>query len=589
METLNATDSAQAFVKGINDNFTEAGISTQFSKDVSAGDIVSGLNSAFSGIAGDINALNKDVSASDFVDSINHNFGEYHQGEPPAEGTISIPMQGGKMENGYITGRNTNTANFLRYIHSVNMVDVSGCSITGVNNGNSETLTIFCFNSTGAYLGTGTVGNLQSGTRYVKFMLNKSSSYTTVNDLIVSYSGSRPTLHKNTVPALETQHDVSFETNLANVFPNEGFNISGDIGKRYYDNGFIKLPSNYSMNGDAVPLVVFVHGTSGHSFSGTTGRTSSISGYEDFYGDVQLFIVKNGYALCDCSGATSKHGTGVNTLCTPSFAAAIVDEVSFLMANYNLRQTGIYLYGKSSGGLMVNLSLLVEKLHSLFTINAIGALAPSLSPMASMKKYAAQSATTAMNKVATELGLGAPFSLGTWGTNEKSVVIDNIDKWLKVDAFFSATDISEEDINTAIAACYDEGETDVYRVQTAKSICDVALRETVAPTKIWIAGNDGQSDGAVSVGMTALVKEMAERRRLQVQQPIFERERVTTAQGFYGGHHFDDIGVVTNGEVVTPAKTRTVVVNGETLVTTEIYAQLVDWFNTYETQYNQNN
>lgn len=589
METLKKTDSAADFVDAINGNFEEAGARTQFTKDMSAGNLVSGLNTAFGNYNAGTETLDKDDNAADFVGALNRNFGKISSVTPSAS-TISIPMQGGKMENGYITGRNLDRSNFLRYRHSVNMIRIVGSTITGVTTASGETLTVFCYSSNGAYLGTGTVGNLQSGTEYVKLMLSKSSNYASVESVIMSYSGDAPTLHKNLIPDLSVQKDVSFETSISRTFPGQGF-VEGS--GRFYDNGFIKLPSNYTMDGTPVPLVVFVHGTSGHPFSGTGDR------YTKFYDAVQAFIVRNGYALCDCSGTTSRftnsssssdyyNGT-LNAMCAPSFAAAVVNQVEFLMANYNLRQEGIYLYGKSSGGLMVHLPLLVNKLHSLFTINAIGSLAPAVSPINSMRKYGSSTSMAAMNVTAAQLGISANFTLNSWTATEQSWVLGaegdttTIAMWRKVDGFFGCS-LSDAEVKEIATRRYASNKDLPEMCDVKKQGYDAvvaglisgAFRATVAPTKLWIVENDE----AVSSGMTTLLAGMAVREA--GTHPVFEYALLKDSE-YPGGHHFDDIGT----SAKQPAMAE-VTIGGETVTTTAVYAQLAAWFNHYEDEYKNN-
>ena len=522
------------------------------------------------------------VSLIDFI--LNGRWADDPEGpvDPEGPGIITIPMQGGKMVGGYIQGRTTTRSDFFNYRHSVNMIDVEGCTIDSVKTSASETLTIFCYNSSGTYIGTGAVGNLQVGTKFVKLMLQNTSAYSSIDSLAVSYTGSKPTLHKN-LPAIASQNsvpqvEISYETGIKSVYPDQGF-VADD--KRYYDNGFIKLPSNYTMDGTPVPLVVFVHGTNGFPFTGTT---SGSSGYAGYYDDVQAFIVRNGYAVCDCSGFTSKNTDlydAVNMFCTPSFAASIVNMVQFLMRNYNLRSNGIYLYGKSSGGMMVHMPLLVNKLNSLFGLKAIGSLAPAMSPMASSRSYAKWYYPSIMTRVAKEIGVtvnGEPVTF-TKGSDinvklegeelEAFVNSENIAQWRKIDGFLGYdTSLTDDDVTDVVNACNDSGTGNIGNNatnETAYNICAAATRIISAPLKLW----NFPKDKAVFNAMDELYCEMVKAETPECVYLLTDRST---------GHHADDQNA-TMHDYTLP--------DGTVVSASIIYIDLVEWFRMHDGVANQ--
>ena len=187
-----------------------------------------------------------------------------------------------------------------------------------------------------------------------------------------------------------------------------------------WNKGFISLPDNYSREGEPVPLVLFCHGTGGFKMS----ETSPI-----YYADYIKYVTANGYAVCDCCALTSAFASisektdGDAAQHTPLYLSAVVNLYKYLMRNYNLRQDGIYVYGKSAGGMM---ALTLAQLDVL-PVRCAAGLAPSVDIFADMR---------VMNAVPTTLwfellGLTPPKLNGyNFTGDEQQWILSNISRFI---------------------------------------------------------------------------------------------------------------------------------------------------------------
>lgn len=465
---------------------------------------------------------------------------------------LALPMQGGVVVDGYAKGGISLLSDFTRYRHSVPMIDIGNCELLSVATGADETLTVFCYDGGGEYIGSVTcLDSLPAGAAYVKLMVAKSTDYETIEPLRVTLSG-QPVLVKNDVPERLAAHFISFETS-APAAP--GSDVGTEQSARCYDNGFVRLPPNYSRDGEAVPLVVFVHGTGGYNFY--KGPTSN--GGAGDYQALQEFIVNNGYALCDCSGLTNVNRNCGNAFAAPSFMTCITDMVNYLIANYNIKDDGIYVYGKSSGGFLCHMLALEQPVK----VRAVGSLAPALSPMVSIAHHARTYTSTA-NIEAQQLGIDHTFTSGQFGEGDQAAIIDNVALWRQIDPFFAGTDLTDEQVAQILRMCYDAGgnsyHLNISDIPEAVSLCDSAQRHVSCPTRIWIA----EDDYIVFHGNSKLFVEMAQR----AGSPCYLRS-LPAGTGMHHAVDTDDKALRTMyvtryaGEVEVPVA----------------YAELVDWFN----------
>lgn len=529
-------------------------------------------------------------TGNEFISAINSGIAAAAQsggsggGGNTTERTVKLQMQGGMLDAGY-TKFSTSDSEFKNSIHSVMMMNIEGCTITAVTTESGESLTIFCYSANGAYTSNvSSIASIPSGTCFVKFMLTKSSAYTYLRQLSVTVVG-KPTLVKNTVPTLVEKKTFSFEVSFPYKFDSLSGSDNSYLGAnndtRYFDNGYIKLPPNYSQDGAAVPLVVYVHGSNGFGFDGV------MSSANEAYGPLQDFVVNNGYAVCDCSGLTNadhhKGETGYSeysgdqgaedVFFAPSFISCINDLVKHITANYNVKDDGVYIYGKSSAGYTLHMLTQTQGLR----IKAAASLAPAITTLANLKHYITHQYTPTC-RAFRQLGLTEPT--GTWGSadsGDMKLILDNIHTLRQIDPFFVGTDLTDDQVADLVEAVYG---TDPNNVQNGKfyyeiltntnsqyydadctAILDAAVTHVSVPTKIWVASDDT----AVSYSDALMYVEMAQRGGSQCYM-----RRMPSGKG---GHHSVDT------DSNAPKVTYQPKYSATSVNIPVAYAELVDWFN----------
>lgn len=103
----------------------------------------------------------------------------------------------------------------------------------------------------------------------------------------------------------------------------------------------LKLPTNYTPNGKATPLIMHCHGTGQF----VTSNSHSIGGLD--------YMVENGYAVFDVNGSMSYDAetfTKGMTLGSPRTLEAYYKAFQYILENYNVEDK-IYVACKSAGGL----------------------------------------------------------------------------------------------------------------------------------------------------------------------------------------------------------------------------------------------
>ena len=605
--------SAPQFIANLNDTlrYLEIGIVggsssslRTMSSDVSAQQFVTDLNynldyldsNIVGGSSGSLIHLTKDASATQFVRDLNIDLDYLENGisgGSETSDTVLMQLQGGRIATSTssaatIDGSNVvgypcasiNDTEFFNNCHTMLMLDIGLCTLTGVTLESGETLTIFCYNSSGGYIQyVSSVGSIPSGTRYVKFMVSKSTAYTSLRKLSVLFQGNA-TQVKNVTPEPVTTSYFSFDTEYPSMDASGNIIFTGANNQsRYYDNGLIKLPPNYSTTGEAVPLVVFVHGTNGFDFY----KGPKPLYREPMYREQQDFVVNNGYALCDCSGITNvgKYLTGEgsfdNTYFSPSFITCIHSLVEYVNANYNVKTDGVYLISKSAGGYTLHLLTQLQVLN----IKAAASLAPGITPFGTMHYYT-QSANRAATRALSQLGI--TITSTSWSDN-KPIVLNNIHKLRQIDPLFFGTNLTEQQVDSLVRVLYYKKSSskkcfyDCSECMEGVTITEGSMSEgtglpagTVVPglssvgiylqvpTWVWIANDDTN----VVLHDVWLYVEMAKRGS--------EHCGITKIPRGYGEHHAVDTAS-------NAPKVRYQTKYAGEVEIVKAYAQLVDWFN----------
>ena len=141
------------------------------------------------------------------------------------------------------------------------------------------------------------------------------------------------------------------------------------VKENAYSSCALKLPTNYSNNGEPVPMIVWNHGSGAYTAINT--ETFSSESYENLYN----FLRDNGFAVLLVYCWSSDIATsGTSTWGTPSNMKCLEQGISFVINNYNIDKENLFIGAKSLGGITAAELALQNK----FNFRAAGLLAPEL-------------------------------------------------------------------------------------------------------------------------------------------------------------------------------------------------------------------
>lgn len=478
--------------------------------------------------------------------------------------TSNIELQGGELNatTGELEHYTTDTANWYKAFNQPRYLrfNKAADAITSVTLLNGETLYTYCYSREGVFLSR-IAGydkeKMPNGTNFIKFMVTSTVAYTSGRILKVSLEYSSPNLAFSYNVGKKDLLETSFYTYEAKTPPKGKDNTSAtstysDNNIRRCDNGYIILPPNYTPDGEPVPLVMYIHGTSGFYWKNT-----EVQNYQKYL----QFVAENGYAVADCYLMTDLYktdnigeGYGICTdaKCTPIAACNYANFYNFLMRNFNLKTTGCYVFGKSAGGLMATMLGYLQ----LFPVRAVGNLAPSLTAFGADARYLHQAW---INWQLDQFGCENPnVSRSLTGANDKQYVLDNVDKLIGWDPMVYCSNIKLKDMLTKMYAV-----SDIHNYEDDAEL--VALMESGVkyqpfPMKIWQAVDDE----AVPIWTSRIYKKMVQ----NGNGICYLREFPAGT----GKHHAVD------NSSSAPQTSYTTKYAGKVTIC-QAYAELVDWFN----------
>ena len=370
---------------------------------------------------------------------------------------------------------------------------------------------------------------LSPTTKYVKFRFLVSSH--TLEDLNTPIY----------ITALAYDSNLTFKKNIRTSTDCESFLYQVNNGTGY-TTGKLKLPSNYSNDGKAVPLIVFVHGSGD---LGTMATETMTTNYETYYN----YLRDNGYAIFDCYGWDSNHlSTGSNTWGAPNNIQCFKSGIEFVLKDWNIDRNNIFVASKSLGGILAGLFAFDSQ------FKAIGMLAPELNMLTPDTFGYSKSVRVA---IAEDLDF-----TGDW----ESVINVSNENFAKNDAYWAVISANANNMcgyipewkNVPLSISQKIDDAKNYNFNNSQyQICNV-------PVKIWIAQDDGavyyeQSEGFVQKinngGGVAVLR---------------------TMPSGTGGHHSVD----TDANAPQTANVTTIL--GETYASIPTaYYELCEWFNSH--------
>ena len=290
--------------------------------------------------------------------------------------------------------------------------------------------------------------------------------------------------------------------------------------EKHYTSGKIKLPPNYTPDGESVPLIVFIHGSAEYGSVNSKEMTKS---YEEYYN----YLRDCGYAVFDCYGFGTKYPKSwCSTFATPTNRKCYLLGIRYILKNYNVDGSNIFVSCKSLGGIQA-LSFYFE---TDINIKAVGMLAPELNPLHVNMGYS----PSQRQAVCSDLGFSEDVNNVLNPQNEPvekvyriprdekfiAYITENYDKMCGMNPFWTGLLMSrEEKLEYALHPSKEgfEALANAYRVST-----------TNRPLKIWIAKDDPAVSYAASEGLVR-----------SLHNSGFRAELRTMPDGT-GGHHAVD-------------------------------------------------
>lgn len=272
---------------------------------------------------------------------------------------LSVPIFAGTSTNRDNGSTISSYTSFWKYRNTQNLISISGSYVNIKINANDSTdvsyfnIYEYSENTIDNISLINAIRNLSfidneylyvpsANVRYIKITLAllSDTSHKKFQDLEMSSDG-KMMLHK--LPNIPNT-----DTSLAPINVNQvSYIVSGDT----YTGGQLLLPSNYSIHGNAVPLIVILHGTS--SMNTWTEAIGSNSGTSTR--PLLDYLTNEGFAVFDCYPFTSKYykATG-QIMCAPLpvFKSAYEAGIKFVCSRFNVDINRVCMYAMSLGGVL---------------------------------------------------------------------------------------------------------------------------------------------------------------------------------------------------------------------------------------------
>lgn len=326
---------------------------------------------------------------------------------------------------------------------------------------------------------------LSADTKYIKVSVDNVVKFEPTVFITFESASSAPKFiynaNKNNIGA-----NISF---IYEAYPNQGMqvfdspNVEQYSTTRYFNTGLLKLPPNYDPLGEPVRLIIFVQGSAGYLSINNGTMGTSYESYTELDKGVFNYWLNEGYAVLGVYPWTSKYDIPIATNSgTPTGMAAYKQGYQWVIDNYNVRQDGVFVSGKSSGGycgamLAFNMGI---------PVLAVGLLAPVISPVFAQLAPNIENRKAAADDFGfvgdhTILDLVGTFPSTAWRPAFNEYMRQNGEKMIGYNPWWSG--VINEDITALIEGGLD-GSDGVYELMKhRKRVCSV-------PFKIWCAVDD---------------------------------------------------------------------------------------------------
>lgn len=448
--------------------------------------------------------------------------------------TVYLSMYYGRMSNEsgttYCLDTDSDYVNYIRSSRFVRKEDVFG-----VNIDSGYTLSIYCYNDNFTYIGVvSNMSDIPNECTYLKFELYNPDGVQNLLALSIEAPTDFCEIYDTGTPLYETYFPFPVKLPTPSISNTSDYN---GYTQQIWDNGYVVLPPNYNPTGKPYQLVICVHGSNGWvDFAG--GESVGKNGASSIR--CKRFVAKDGYIVAGCCGFSSlykDYETSIDDNCSPVSVACYCGLYEYVAKNFNVRQDGCYIYGKSSGGLVPTLLSCIEP----FKIRAAAGLSPVVSNLSDLCR--ASDGNTASYTLMT-FGYdftGTTYPDGTWPS--QSFIYGQVEKITGYEPMISNTNIPIKELSMRLMSLNYGDAFDTYS------------KTQPVPIKFWYAADDL---GGIPT-QVPLYKELVDRGNGVCKVRVFPS----------GGHNVTDHSSITCQYFTREAGTITM---------QTAFAEMLDWF-----------
>lgn len=318
-----------------------------------------------------VNSFNYPLKAYKNVPVAKRIFEKNHSLMNLEHGLISTTQNPGKLIDS-----STNYTYFDKYMRTPNILDVSECNTVMVENEYSE-IRIYEYDKNYGYVDViytvpNTPINIKSGIKYLRFVVRNISEGSSVKiDKVFDV------LHVVTDGNSKVLYSPD-EFNGNSICMCFAIKNRSSYGTIIDSTALLKLPPNYSPDGVPVPLMIYMHGTSGYRTKWQS-VLRAWSGNDDLGYQIFDYIKNEGYAVLDVFGYASDNeyvdDANAFPYGSPEQIECINNAVNRVFSVYNIDKNGVYIDGLSAGGVPA----ITAAMHNVIPVKCCALQAPTIS------------------------------------------------------------------------------------------------------------------------------------------------------------------------------------------------------------------
>ena len=177
---------------------------------------------------------------------------------------------------------------------------------------------------------------------------------------------------------ISTRNQITevYNSNIINTTVTSSLAFSYVVSNDSETSGRLLLPPNYSIDGDNVPLIVFVHGSGCMMSWGAVMGDVTNAGQSLTYLPYLQYLANEGFAVFDCYPWTNKETVQTGTyspFLTPVNITSYMRGIDYVCSRFNVDKNRVSMLCKSQGGHIGNWAIMQKQ----FPFKTVSMLAPS--------------------------------------------------------------------------------------------------------------------------------------------------------------------------------------------------------------------